>query len=113
MNRIEFEYETRLFDLCEPQFKWKPKPKKKTGVMETEADVLVRYQSFKHLVDSLPERLDKLGTNRFYYCHAYDTRGRTYPKAYEFNYQGIKAIKAVINFAHKEIIEPQFGEQLC
>lgn len=32
MNRIEFEYETRLFDLCEPQFKWKPKPKKKTGI---------------------------------------------------------------------------------
>lgn len=113
VNRIQFEYETRLFDLCEPKFNWNPKPKKKTGVMETEEDILIRYESFKRLVDNLPERLNKLGTNQFYYCHAYDTRGRMYPKAYEFNYQGIKAIKAVINFAQKEIIEPQFGEQSC
>lgn len=109
VNGVEYCLEPRLDKLCKPSFNNTPKIKK-NGEYETEQDVLERYRGFKHLTDSIPKRVETLHnhTKNFYLCHSYDARGRFYPKAYEFNYQGIAYLKAKINFAHKEIIEGEW-----
>ena len=109
INSVEYETEPRLTRLTQPVFKTAKKVKK-NGHWETDQDVLERYKSFKHLTDSLPKRMDLLErhSKQYHYCHAYDARGRYYPKAYEFNYQGIKFVKAMVNLAHKEVISGEF-----
>jgi hypothetical protein len=106
-NAVQYELEKRL--TIQPHFKVEPKVKK-NGEWEKDEDILLRYQSFKDITESIPKRraLLERHTTKFFLCHSYDCRGRIYPKAYEFNYQGIKYIKALINLAHKEIIGGEF-----
>lgn len=106
VNSVQYTLDRRLDSLVEPQFNNEPKLKK-NGIMESEEEVLERFRGFKHLTESLPKR-DALMPKNFYLCHSYDARGRFYPKAYEFNYQGIAYLKALINFSHKEIIEGEW-----
>jgi hypothetical protein len=109
VNSVMYESENRLDRLCKPVFNTAKKVKK-NGHWETDTDVLERYKSFKHITDSLPKRKDLLErySRQYHYCHAYDARGRYYPKAYEFNYQGIKYVKAIVNLAHKEVISGEW-----
>ena len=107
LNSIAYEYEPRLAELTEPVFDLKYKVKK-NGEIEEDADVIQRYVSFRDIHDKLPERLSHIKDNVFYHVHAFDTRGRFYPKAYEFNYQGGKYLRCIQQFARKEIINPEF-----
>lgn len=101
-NSVPYTLEKRTF---EPVFNSNPKIKK-DGNIETKGDIARRYESFNHIISGIEVLKDQLDT--FYYCHCYDSRGRVYPKAYEFNYQGIKYIKALVNFEHKEVIKNEF-----
>ena len=109
VNSVAFEYENRISELTEPVFNMKPKVKK-NGEWETDEDIVTRYKSFKQLHDSLPEKIAVLNmyTDRWYLGHAYCTRGRTYVKAYEFNYQGSGYLKAMVNLHSKEVIDDEF-----
>lgn len=109
INSVAFEYEHRLELLTEPVFNMEPKVKN-NGQWESQEDIVTRYRAFKQLHDSLPDKVDimKMYSDKFYLVHAYDTRGRSYVKAFEFNYQGSGYLKAMVNLNNKEIIKEEF-----
>jgi len=43
--------------------------------------------------------------NKFYFSHRFDYRGRTYCQGYHLNYQGTAYNKAVLELAHKELVQ--------
>lgn len=107
MNSVAYEMELRLFDMTAPIFKDKPKMKD-NGYYETEQEVEERRAQFDQIVHNIPIAVDALAGRLFYHVHAYDSRGRFYPKAHEFNYQGTKFFRAMQQFANKEIIAPDW-----
>lgn len=106
-NRIEYEYESRLAEIIHPVFKSKPKPKD-NGELETEEDIKARKVKWIKIMKALPQRLENIKDHTFYHVHAFDSRGRVSPRAYEFNYQSIKYLRSIQQLKRKEIIEPNF-----
>lgn len=109
VNATPFTYEKRLPLLVEPTFSFEPKVNKK-GRWETTTEIAERYIAWKQLHEVLPKKLAIVmkETDTFYLTHGYCTRGRTYVRAYEYNYQGSSYLKAMIECSHKERVEPEF-----
>lgn len=105
MNRTNFAIEQRLWEFCQPHFSTKAKVKK-NGEFETELDIAKRCTAFLEVTGSLVKRMPLINPDKFNLAHGYDTRGRTYCKAYEFSYQGTDFQKAMIGLHDKELIEP-------
>lgn len=95
-NHNMYKIETRLNYLVQPEFDSTPKWKK--GAYETDAQVEERRKDFIRFTDELPKKRDAIirEGNKFCYKHRYDTRGRTYAKAYHFDYIGNKYIRALV-----------------
>lgn len=84
---------------------WNNLDKKKPD--ETMTEFNQRKKSFEKYDRSSKDVMDVLmeWDNEFYLTHRYDKRGRTYCQGYHVNYQGNAWNKAVIEFAHKEVIK--------
>ncbi len=109
VNSVPFQYENRLRQIIEPTFS-EEREVKKDGRWETDEDIEKRRETFKKLHTSLPERIDPIQevSNIFYLAHGVCTRGRTHVNAYEYNYQGTKFLKGMIDLAEMEMIEPEW-----
>lgn len=109
LNRNPYRIETRIQFLVKPKFDDEPKMKD-NGMMEDEKDISKRFESWTDLMDELPEKISLMGShgNRFYIHHKYDNGGRTYTKAFHFNYQGIAYLKSLVQSYTKELVEPEF-----
>lgn len=103
LNSIQFMYDPRISDLI--GFRFDNRDKVKGDHIETPEEKEERKQAFNLLRDQLLERRELIQGKPMYIAHKYDKRGRTYCKAYEFNYMGIKPIKASIRFARGEKID--------
>lgn len=106
-NGVQYEYEPRLEGLCKPTFSNEPKIKK-DGQWETDKDIAERRKSFDHIMGELPKRLQIMVDKVYYLVHGYDTRGRFYPKAYEYNYQGMKYLRCMQRYHIKEVVAPEW-----
>ena len=105
MNNVLFAIDERLWEFCQPHFSLKSKVKK-NGEFETDHDIAKRCQAFADVTGSLVKRMPLINPKKFRLVHGYDTRGRTYCKAYEFSYQGTDFQKAMIGLHEQELIEP-------
>lgn len=106
LNSTCYQVELRLGLVVEPQFDATPKIKD-DGTYEEKWEIDERFAGFQRMKYEIPQKVDimnKMG-NRFYIPHYADSRIRTYSKQYHFNYQGMKFIKGMVQFAHKEIIK--------
>ncbi|MGL4616500.1 MAG: hypothetical protein ACRCVV_21935 [Shewanella sp.] len=109
LNRNPYRVETRIQFLVKPKFDPTPKVKD-NGEYENDKDISKRYESWNRLISELPNKVNTIALqgNRFYIHHKFDDGGRTYAKAFHFNYQGISYLKAMVQSANKEIVEPNF-----
>jgi hypothetical protein len=109
LNRNPYRVETRIQFLVQPKFDPTPKVKD-DGNYEDEKDISKRYESWSRLINELPSKVNTIALqgNRFYIHHKYDNGGRTYTKAFHFNYQGISYLKAMVQSANKELVAPDF-----
>lgn len=109
LNRNPYRIETRIQFLVKPKFDSEPKMKD-NGEMENEKDISKRYESWTRLINELPDKIKLIANqgNRFYIHHKFDNGGRTYAKAFHFNYQGVGYTKSLIQSYEKEIVEPEF-----
>ena len=103
-NHNMYKIETRLGFMVQPEFDDTPKFKK--GAYETEPMIEERRKDFNRFVDELPSKRDAIirEGNKFCYKHRYDTRGRTYAKAYHFDYIGNKYIRALVQPVTGELV---------
>lgn len=85
-----------------------PKFNKKTSKLETASEVEDRKQAWLSLHADLADKLKAIGSNKFYFAHRRDNRGRTYVEAYHLNYQGNDCLKAMVSLAHEEVIPCDF-----
>lgn len=105
LNAIPYRIETRLL-MFKPEFN--PEPKiKSNGSYETPLDIQKRKESFQHYSETLPERVRLILAqgNKFHLCHRYDTRLRTYVKAFQFDYIGQKYSRAIVQPLKGEVVE--------
>lgn len=111
MNKVEFVLTPELAQLVDMTFEAEPKYKD-SGLIEDASDIAKREKQFRTLKQELAGKCAQLlqYCTRFSYGHKYCTRGRTYLKAYHFNYQSLKFIRGLIQFADGEVIKPDFGE---
>lgn len=109
LNRNPYRIETRVPFMVKPEFDPTPKVKD-NGAYEDEKDISKRYESWQQLMRELPEKISIIAKegNRFYIHHKFDNGGRTYAKAFHFNYQGISYLKAMVQAYNKEYVEPEF-----
>lgn len=103
LNSVKMHWDPRILENIPMVFDSEPKLKI-DNTWETPAEVEERRKGFALLQESMKKRIPLLKGNDFYLSHKYDKRGRCYAKAYEFNYMGIKPIKASVQFAKKENI---------
>jgi len=84
--------------------KWKNLDKPKDG--ETQPEFHKRKTAFAKFNIKAKEVMDILieHGNEFRFTHAYDRRGRTYPKAYYISSQGNSYQKAMLEFYNKELV---------
>lgn len=103
-NAVAFSFEPRVGMLVDFVFDETPKIKD-NGEEESFDDITKRYEQFVQLKTSIPKRASIMvkNGNKFYMGSRYDNRGRSYRKAFEFNYQSLKFIKGSINLHHQEI----------
>lgn len=85
-----------------------PKFNKRTGRVETAAEVQERKDAWMDRNRHFKQKLQVVGTNPFWFSHRRDNRGRTYVEGYHLNYQGTDDQKALINMAHEELVAPEF-----
>jgi len=85
--------------------RWRNLDKPKEG--ESIEDFQKRKKAFEKYDATAKDVIDLLlkEGNEFYLTHKYDKRGRVYCQGYHVNYQGAPWNKAVIEFAHQEVIE--------
>jgi len=85
--------------------RWRNLDKPKTG--ESIEDFQKRKKAFEKYDNTVKDVIDLLlkEGNIFYLTHKYDKRGRVYCQGYHVNYQGAPWNKAVVEFAHQEVIE--------
>ena len=107
INRLNFamySVDTRLMDLVKPVFESELKWKDKVGRYETEVEVEARLKQFMQFDRELPEKVKIMVDqgNQFFFKNRYDIRGRTYLKAYHFDYVGNKYSRALIHHSTKE-----------
>lgn len=107
LNATCYSIEPRLLELYQPKFDPTPKLKKQTAQLETLLEIQQRKESFLHYVTSLPEKVNIMLNegNKFHICHKYDSRLRTYPKAYHFDYVGHKYSRALVQPHISELTE--------
>jgi len=108
-NAVAYTVETRLLDLVDFKFSSEPKLKK-NGLYEDMHDIANRYEDYLRLCELVPKKVDIMleNGNRFHIPHRVDNRIRRYTKGYEFNYQGDKRIKAMVQFADGEHVVPEW-----
>lgn len=84
---------------------WRDLDKRRDG--ESVSDYQARCKSFERYDRSSKDVIDALVTwgNEFFLTHRYDKRGRTYCQGYHVNYQGNAWNKAVVELAHKEVVQ--------
>lgn len=109
LNSTCYQVELRLGLVVEPQFSADPKIKD-DGTYEEKWEIDERFAVFQRLKYEIPQKVDVMNKkgNKFYIPHYADSRIRSYAKQYHFNYQGTKFVKAMVQFATKEIIKPEF-----
>ena len=66
---------------------------------EEQVQFATRWVSTERVIASL-----KKGANCFWFLYKFDSRGRSYSKGYQLNPQGNSRDKALINFAHTEVV---------
>lgn len=106
LNSLNLVFDTKVIDLI--GFKFDERDKVKGDHIETVEEKEERKVAFNQLKDSLENRGDMVEGKVIHLAHKYDKRGRTYCKAFEFNYMGIKPIKAGFTLAKKEKINGTF-----
>lgn len=98
LSNIAYKVEDRLIDMIKPVFEEAPKYKERKGRHETAEEVEERRKDFIQFNHELPTRvyLMMANGNEFYFGHRYDTRLRTYLKAYHFDFIGNKYCRAFV-----------------
>lgn len=101
-NYNMYKVETRLAFMVQPEFDDTAKWKK--GKYETLAEIEARRKDFIRFKEELPKKQAAIVAegNKFCFKHRYDTRGRTYVKAYHFDYIGNKYVRS--------LVQPALGE---
>lgn len=107
MAHTGYSLNTRVMFCVENVFDPEPKFVDKKGRYETAKEVIERENDFYIRQTELPERINdlvKLG-NKFYFHPRYDYRGRTYLKAYHFDFIGDKYMRAITESTTKQVVE--------
>lgn len=103
MNKIKLSINFDVVNMIQNQ--WKGLDKAKDGEDREEYQKRVRaFEKYDRTSRDVMELLNIAG-NEFFLTHKYDKRGRCYCQGYHVNYQGNPWNKAVIQFAHGEIVE--------
>lgn len=105
VNSVAFRYDPRVSELI--GFRFDERDKVRGDHIETAEEKEERRKSFNLLKDAITTRSELFKDRPFWLAHKFDKRGRTYCKAYECNYQGIKPVKASIVFNLGEIIKEE------
>lgn len=62
------------------------------------------HEQFKQMAEESKKVYQQYADKSFYFCWQFDKRGRQYSKGYHINLQASGYKKALLNFAHKELI---------
>lgn len=102
MNSVRFRINRQTADLV--QNSWRNLDKAKPG--ESKQDFQKRRKAFEKYDRTARDVIALVESEgeTFYLTHKYDKRGRTYCQGYAINYQGTPWNKAVVEFAHQEIV---------
>lgn len=98
LSSIPYQVETRIQQLTQPIFEDAAKYKERLGRFETEEEIEDRRIAFQRFKHELPNKIYIMLShgNEFYLGHCYDTRLRTYLKAYHFDFVGNKYCRAFV-----------------
>lgn len=107
MNAVCYSVDTRITRFTEPTFSDEPKWLSSKARYENPVEIEARRKQFNQWKDELPSRVNLLmrGSNRFFYKHRNDTRGRTYVKAWHLDFIGNKYARALVNPTIREHAE--------
>ena len=102
VNKIKLCINERVAFLVRNEWRNLDKPK----ADESLQDYRRRVKAFEKFDRSSKEVIDLIISegNEFYLTHAYDKRGRVYPRGYQINYAGNPWNKSCVEFANKELI---------
>ena len=106
MGHTGYSLNTRVMSCVKAEFDPEPKYLEKKGRYETAKDILEREDDFYRKQEELPEMIKDLVElgNKFYFHPRYDNRGRTYLKAYHFDFIGDKYMRAITESTSKQIV---------
>lgn len=103
INKIKFIINHDVVRLVKNE--WRNLDKAKEGESREDFDRRKRaFEKYDRTARDVINTLTKYG-EEFHLTHRPDKRGRTYCQGYHISYQGAPWNKAVLQFAHKEIIE--------
>lgn len=103
-NKIRFRLNQDVANTIRNKWKGLDRPKEDDEPGEYEKRVKA-FQKYNRTAHDVINHLGLANEGEFYLTHKYDKRGRTYCQGYHVNYQGATWNKAVIQFAHKELVE--------
>lgn len=105
LNATSYSIDRRVWWYIRPKFDKARKKVKGTNRKENNAELSRRKDQFELRVAQTPDRLDLLmdAGNKFHYKNYYCTRGRTYIKAYHFDFVGDKYMRALISTSTREL----------
>ena len=103
MNRIKLKLNTTVTSMIKNQ--WRNLDKPKPGEDRKDFDKRRKaFEKYDRTAYQIMSHLEIAG-DEFYLTHKYDKRGRVYCQGYHVNYMGNSWNKAVIEFAHEEVVE--------
>ncbi len=105
LNATSYSIDRRIWWYIKPIFDKAPKKLKKKNRKENRIEVRKRKEQFELRVEQTPARLNLLIDigNKFHYKNYYCTRGRTYIKAYHFDFVGDKYMRSLISTSTREL----------
>lgn len=104
MNQIKLRINHDVAQMVKNQ--WKGLDKAKTDEDFEDYQKRVRaFQKYDRTARDVMTMVEVSGNGEFYLTHRYDKRGRCYSQGYHVNYQGNAWNKAVVEFAHGEVVE--------